>query len=214
VVSILARSIHCGKDVNIHVDRARESGLRIPKFLGHSKDKPLKADGAAAVKVLTLLRYLCQKENREIRAVLFIRDLDNQSARREGLEQARLEQADRQPNIEIVIGTANRMREVWVLNGFIPVNSEETRILGEIVSELRFDPCEEAHRLRSNSWDEPDRRRNPKVVLERLTHRDTERERQCWEKTPLDHLRRQGSHTGLSAYLEEIEQRLVPLVSS
>jgi hypothetical protein len=142
----------------------------------------------------------------------YIRDLDNQPERREGIEQARSEHIDRQPRLEIVIGTADRMREAWVLNGFIPLDLEETQILEEIRGRLSFDPCEEAHRLRSNSREYPDRIRNPKVVLEKLTRMDGLREQQCWEETSLDRLRERGCQTGLTDYLDEIEQRLIPVI--
>lgn len=51
------------------------------------------------------------QKTREIKAILFIRDLDNQPDRRQGLEQARTEHRDRQPQLEIIIGTANPKRE-------------------------------------------------------------------------------------------------------
>jgi hypothetical protein len=202
----------CWKNVGSIVEFAKESGLPVPKFLGHSKTGALKADGAAAMKILNLIRLLHVKRSRQIAAVIFIRDLDNQPERREGIEQARSEHIDRQPRLEIVIGTADRMREAWVLNGFIPSSLEETRILEEIRTRLSFDPCEEAHRLRSNSWDEPDRIRNPKVVLEELTRSNGFREQQCWEETDLELLLERGSQTGLTTYLYEIEQRLIPVI--
>lgn len=79
----------CWKDVANIVRNAKEAGLPIPKFLGHSKTGALKADGAVAMKILNLIRVLQLKQRRQIRAVLFIRDLDNQPERREGMEQAR-----------------------------------------------------------------------------------------------------------------------------
>ncbi len=101
----------CWKDIGSIIERAKKSGLPIPKFLGHSKTGMLKADGAAAMKILNLIRLLYLKTNRQIEAVLFIRDLDNQPERRKGMEQARSEHIDRQPKLEIVVGTADRMRE-------------------------------------------------------------------------------------------------------
>jgi hypothetical protein len=202
----------CWSDIRNIIEHAKESGLPIPKFLGHSRTGALKADGASAMKILNLIRLLYRKRNRKIEAVLFIRDLDNQPERRQGIEQARLDHINRQPKLEIVVGTANRMREAWVLNGFIPSNPEETRILKEIKISLSFDPCEEAHKLRSNSWEEPDRARNPKVVVERLTGGDSSREQQCWEETSLEFLRVKGKYSGLTAYLHEIEQRLIPVI--
>nr|WP_322683238.1 hypothetical protein [Nostoc sp. DedQUE07]MDZ8128687.1 hypothetical protein [Nostoc sp. DedQUE07] len=158
-----------------------------------------------------MVRFL--QITRQIKAVIFIRDLDNQPERREGLEQARSEHINRQPQLKIVIGAANPKREAWVLNGFIPSNQEE-RILEQIKARLNFDPCIESHRLRSTSHEEPDRIRNPKVVVERLTGKDMEREQQCWEDTNLNLLRERGVHTGLTAYIQEIEQHLIPIILS
>jgi len=200
----------CWKDIKQIIFNSKDLGFHPPRFLGHGKDGALKSDGAAAIKILNLVRFL--QKTRNIKAVIFIRDLDNQPERREGIEQARSEQIDRQPKLEIVIGTADRMREAWVLNGFIPLNQEEKRILEEIKTKLNFDPCEESHRLRSNSFEEPDRIRNPKIIVEQLTGGKMEREQQCWEETSLEHLRKRGIHTGLTDYIHEIEQRLTPII--
>ena len=55
--------------------------------------------------------------------------------------------------------------------------------------------------------------RNPKVVLEELTARNDElREQQCWQETSLELLRQRGKYTGLTDYLDEIEQRLIPVL--
>jgi hypothetical protein len=174
----------CWKDTKDIIDRAKQSGIRIPRYIGHGKTGPLGADGAAADRILTLTH---RKKNRQIKAVLFIRDLDNQPDRRQGLKQAR------------------------VLNGFIPANPAEEKILASIKKQLSFDPCAEAHRLRSTSGEKPDRIRNPKVVVKQLTDGNINREQQCWEESTLEHLLATGKQTGLSDYLQEIEQRLVPL---
>lgn len=200
----------CWKDINQITTNFKNLGFRPPRFLGHGKEGALKSDGAAAIKILNLIRYL--QKTRNIKAVIFIRDLDNQLERKKGLEHARSEQIDRQPKLEIVIGTADKKREAWVLNGFIPLSQEEKRILEEIKAELKFDPCEESHKLRSDSFEEPKRIRNPKVVLDKLTGKKMEREQQCWEETSLEHLRKRGIHTGLTDYLHEIEQRLTPII--
>ncbi|MCU0545278.1 MAG: hypothetical protein MUE44_24410 [Oscillatoriaceae cyanobacterium Prado104] len=96
----------CWKNINQIIDNFKQnSGFRPPRYLGHAKDRPLKADGAAAIKVLNLIRFI--QKTRQIKAVLLIRDLDNQPDRREGIEQARAEHIHRQPKLEIVIGTAD-----------------------------------------------------------------------------------------------------------
>lgn len=204
----------CWSDVQKIIDDAKEQlKYKPPRFLGHyRKDEPFKADGANSYKCLTLVRFL--QKMRQIKAVLFIRDLDDQPERREGIEQARLKDSERKTPLEIVIGTADRMREAWVLNGFIPCNLEEEQILEEIKIELKFDPCIESHRLREKSKTGLNRIRNPKVVVEKLTSGNIEREQQCWEETSLAHLRDTGIHTGLTDYIREVEQRLTPIFLS
>lgn len=198
----------CWKNID-DITKRLSTQFKFPKIRSNGK---LKTDGQAASKIMKLISFLQYKQNRDIKAVLFIRDLDNQPERREHIKEARSEQINQKPKLEIIIGTADRMREAWVLNGFIPLNQEERRILEEIKTKLNFDPCEEPHRLRSNSFEEPDRIRNPKVVVEKLTGGKMEREQQCWEETSLEHLRERGIHTGLTDYLHEIEQRLTPLM--
>lgn len=100
------------------------------------------------------------------------------------------------------------------MNGFIPSNQEEERILEEIKIELKFDPCIESNRLREKSFAGSNRIRNPKVVVETLTGGNMEREQQCWEETCLEILRERGVHTGLTDYIDEIEQRLVIIIQS
>jgi hypothetical protein len=195
----------CWKDIPDIINRAEKDGIPKPRHLGHGKTGVLKADGAAAMKILKLSKLLNHKKNRKIAAVIFIRDLDNRPDRKQGIEQARLEHIDEQSHMEIIIGIADKMREAWVLNGFIPIDSEENRILTEIKTKLSFDPCQEAHRLR----DEPGEDRNPKLVVKKLTGGDIIREQQCWEETDLGILRSRGANTGLTDYLNEIEQRLI-----
>jgi hypothetical protein len=199
----------CWKDVDDIINRSKKSGISGHGlgFLGHKNTGILKTDGAPAMKILNLVRYL--QKNQAIQGVLLIRDLDNQSERRQGMEQARKVHDNVEPQLAIIIGAADRMREAWVLNGFLPMNAREEKSLADIKTQLTFDPCENAHKLRSNSFEEPDRDRNPKVVLEKLTNEDENRERQCWEETELEILRSRGKNTGLTDYLEEIEKRLL-----
>ena len=204
----------CWKNISHIIEREKESGFQPPRFLrrANPRQKTLQPDGANTIKIINLVSYL--QKTRNIKALLLIRDLDNQPERRQGIEQARSEHINRPPKLEIVIGTAERMREAWVLNGFIPSNQDEEQILKEITTQLKFNPCQESHRLRSNSLTEPDRLRNPKVVVEQLTGGRMEREQQCWEETPLEYLREKGDRTGLTAYIKEIEERLIPIIGS
>ncbi len=203
----------CWRDIIKIIEDAKEKLKYKPsRFLGHdSNGVPLKADGAASIKVLNLVRFL--QKTRQIKAVIFIRDLDNQPERKEGIEQARLEHINKTPKLEIIIGAADPKREAWVLNGFIAFDDEKV-ILEDIKNKLSFDPSIEPERLRSTSEKEPERIRNIKFVVEQLTGKDMEREKQCWEETSLEILRVRGVKTGLMAYLQEVEERLSVIILS
>jgi hypothetical protein len=192
----------CWKNISDIIEHFSNE-FKFPRIRSNGK---LKTDGKAASKVMKLISFLQYKLKRDIKAVIFIRDLDNQPERRQHLAQARSEY-NRQ--LEIVIGTADRMREAWVLNGFMPLNPKEEKILKEITKRLTFNPCTEAHRLRSTSSDE----RDPKVIVEKLTDSDISREQQCWEETSLEILLSRGKSTGLKNYLDEVEKRLVPVIA-
>jgi hypothetical protein len=200
----------CWKNIDDITKRFSEQ-FKFPTIRSNGR---FKTDGQSANKIMKLISFIQHKQKRDIKAVIFMRDLDNQPQRREHIEQARLEQIDpQQRKLAIIIGTPDRMREAWVLNGFIPSNQEEERILQEITTQLTFNPCEESHRLR-NSLTKADRLRNPKVVVEKLTGGKMEREQQCWEQTSLEYLREKGDRTGLTAYIKEIEARLIPIIVS
>jgi hypothetical protein len=114
----------CWRDIEKIIDDFQQtSPFRIPKYKRSREPQarePLKPDAARAIKVLNLVRFL--QRTREIKAVVFIRDLDNQPERRDGLEQARRQHFNQSPKLEIIIGTANGKREAWVLNGFLPLS--------------------------------------------------------------------------------------------
>jgi hypothetical protein len=201
----------CWRDIGKIRKEIEEQGtIRLPRFLRRNS-QPLKADGAAALQVLQLVALL--QKNRQIRAVLFIRDLDNQPERRLGLEQAREEFHHRTLSIVTIIGTADTKREAWVLNGFEPLNEIEEAMLGELRKALGFDPTLEAHRLRSVSRQGAERTRNVKVIVEMLTGDGSEREAHCWTATDLNLLRQRGVNTGLTAYLQEVEYHLIPILA-
>jgi hypothetical protein len=200
----------CWKNLDDILNRAEKEGIPKPRFLGHDKTGVLKADGAAALKILKLSRLLNRKNNREINAIVFIRDLDSQRERKHGIEQVRSAYIGEKPRIEIVIGAADRMREAWVLNGFEPLDTTEEKVLAQIKTKLSFDPCEQAHRLQAD----PGEDRNPIVVVKQLTGGDISREQQCWEETDLEILRSRGTKTGLTDYLAEIEQRLTSIINN
>lgn len=136
-----------------------------------------------------------------------IRDQDNRHERRLGLEQAR---RAFESEVCLVIGMAIPERECWVLSGFDPKDESERRELDAQRQKLGFHPCRESHHLTACSDNLANR--SPKRVHQELIRDDRDRERECWTATPLQVLAERGSANGLRDYLEEIQDRLVPLI--
>lgn len=173
-------------------------GYRLSR-VGFKKDGEKTRGEASVRKAIRLAHWLQRKRHRPIRAVVLIQDKDKQPDRKQALERAWTKE-ESALDFLVVIGVADRCREAWVLNGFLPSGDTERNHLRELQGELGFDPAAEAHRLRNAEKGHP---RNPKTVLKRLTGDDHERERRCWEETSLETLRENGKETGLTAYLDE-----------
>ncbi len=180
--------------------RAKESGFRPRGFI---EGQPAQLD---AVQTRRVLLYI-ESKLEGVDGILLIRDDDRLRERRRGLEQARKESSFRE---RIVIGVAHTKRECWDLAGFDPCDDREHSLLTEIRQELGFDPCLVSERLTAIHDHD---KRSAKRVLDRLLQGDKDREALCWRQTPLQRLRERGRESGLVAYLEEIEERLVPLFS-
>lgn len=102
-----------------------------------------------------------------------------------------------------------------MLNGFVCAGQQEEENLEDLCQELElnFDPCLEAHRLRHSSHTARSNRRDPKLVVKRLTGGDWDREQECWTQTPLATLRERGVETYLTEFLDEVKNRLLPLIA-
>lgn len=183
------------------------TNLRFPR--GHFDGKPGAADALMARNALVIVEALQKRNPSEaVDAVLIVRDVDDQGeARREGLAQAR-DEASRWASFQIVLGCPDRMREAWVLAGFEPESDEERARLNDMRRELGFSPCDQAHLL--DAKDET-AKRSPKRVVRELTNGDVERDARCITDAPLDRLRERGTGSGLRAFLDEINERVVPL---
>jgi hypothetical protein len=179
---------------------ARSLGLRVH---GHYQGVPATHDAHAATKALRLLLEM----ERPPDAVILLRDTDQDPNRRIGLEQARSasDLAGR-----IVIGLAHPTRECWVLVGFEPQDEQEIARLEELRNELGFDPTEKAQRLTGKRGVAS----NAKRVLSDLTADNHERQRDCWRTTALDVLVKRGGNVGLTDYLDEVRDRLIPLLTA
>jgi len=177
---------------------AKDSGLRPRGFI---EGQPLELDAAQARRALVFIESTWP----DVDGILLIRDADRLTDRLIGLEQAR---AASPLNQRIVIGVAYTKRECWVLAGFDSGDDRELALLTEIKQELGFDPCTQSGQLTAIHDHD---KRSAKRVLKHLVQGDKDREAVCWKQTPLRLLRDRGEQTGLRQYLEEVEQRLVPL---
>jgi hypothetical protein len=177
---------------------ARRRRVVVHGFVG---GEPRKPDAAMAERALVILATSESPPG----AVILTRDTDNDSARREGYAQARA--AQRWPFV-VIVGVAETKRECWILAGYEPRNDAERELLAREREELGFDPRSSAERLTAS---EKGARRDAKRVLDALTGCDPEREDACLEEPPLALLRQRGANTGLALYLQEVEERLVPV---
>lgn len=178
---------------------------KLPRYRGHVDGNPQGVDTAITRKAIRLALKL--KEQRDILALILSRDLDSQRERRSGMQQAT---AEVEGKLVVVIAAQYPKREAWILNGFLCNNEQESQCLESIRQRLNFDPCEEAHRLRFSS-NTSDPARDPKRIVEELEI-DFEREHQCWAKIQLDILRTRGENTYLRHYLNEVKEKLLPLL--
>ena len=177
---------------------ARRRRVVVHGFVG---GEPRKPDAAMAERALLLLATSEAPPG----AVILTRDTDKEKARREGYDQARDAQ---RWSFVVIVGIAETKRECWILAGYEPRDDAEREILSRERKELGFDPLASAEQLTAS---EEGARRDAKRVLDALTGGDPDREDACLEEPPLALLRQRGAETGLALYLQEIEERLVPL---
>lgn len=178
---------------------------RLPRYRGHIDGNPQGVDTAITRKAIRLALKL--KPQRKILALVLSRDLDSQHERRGGMQQAA---AEVEGKLVVAIAAQYPKREAWILNGFLGNSEQEEQRLADIRQRLYFDPCEEAHRLRYSS-NTSDPARDPKKIIEELEI-DFEREQRCWTEVRLDILRTRGENTYLRHYLDEVKEKLLPLL--
>ncbi len=140
-------------------------------------------------------------------AVVMVCDADAQPQRLRGLKQAR-EEHERlyESAYPIVAGMADPCREAWVLCGFEPQGQERQRLLDK-TRELKFNPTKVPHKLTTANLPH-----NAKRVLEALIGADPDREEPSWTEANYEHLRLSGAECRLKDYLEEVQERLGPLL--
>jgi hypothetical protein len=206
---ISGTSFSCWANYRNIASQFEQSGFRSPRFLGH--DTALKFDYAIGWKVLQLIDFIKHNDQRNIPAVLFIRDADHQARERLNSLNA-LRDGFSVNGPQVIIGLAIPKREAWVLNGFDPQTEDEIKLFKKVRGELDLDPCTEAHRLRGKINQPGIESRDIKRVLMELVDNNPSREEQCWQTTSLAVLIARGRETGLTDYIENVRAFLIPLL--
>ncbi|NTX64640.1 hypothetical protein HUA74_28725 [Myxococcus sp. CA051A] len=180
--------------------RAKAANIRIN---GHFNREPGAHDAFVTRRALALLKV---HGDDPIHAVVLVRDSDNDEAqRRKGLKQASAEVTSLGP---ILVAVAHTKRECWILAGYTPETQAEKTRHQELRQQLGFDPCLRAEELTAQ---EDGAKRDAKRVLSLLTDGVVDREMQSLMHAALKQLEERGRNTGLSAFLSEIREKLVPL---
>jgi hypothetical protein len=168
---------------------------------GRIAGEPLKPEASMWRKVLLL--FCRAKPLPEI--VVLARDLDGYPDRRAGIEQVR----NGLPwPFTIVAATPDPEIEGWLVSGFLPRDNGERTGLEGLRRELSFDPTTQSHRLTAHPNDAPT---DAKRVLSRLCEDDRDREHACLQR---DVLHQRGDFNGARAFLDEVDQRMVPIFGS
>lgn len=139
--------------------------------------------------------------------VILVRDLDRKPRRR-AFEDAR---ASTTGQLAIALALPDPEREAWHIVGFDPADADDKARLTAETQRLGKDPRRTAHTLAPGKDDEA---RGTKRVLDALTGGDPHREARCLNDLPLDQLAQRGEAVGLTAFLDEVRERLAPLFTA
>ncbi len=140
--------------------------------------------------------------------IVYSRDMDQQPREREASIGHALSAMPDRP-FKVVLALANPKREAWILNGFVAKNASEKKRLEALRDELGFDPCEKSEALTAAARGEL---KDAKRVLKALTADGPDREMECL-RTSWEILRNRGERTGLTDFLSQVKDRIVPLVT-
>ncbi|MGK4002750.1 hypothetical protein WMF31_09020 [Sorangium sp. So ce1036] len=151
---------------------------------------------------------LFAEEDEPPRAVVIARDLDGRPERAEGFAQAAADSKRTWP-FEVVVGAlAEPEVEAWLVAAWDPEDDSERQRLAALCGELHFDPCAKPERLTSKN--EADRK-DAKRVLAALTATGRDAGAR-WADAPVERLESRGASCGLTRFVREVRQHLVPVV--
>lgn len=141
--------------------------------------------------------------------IVMVIDSDNDKSRIDGLHQAR--EHEQPKEFPIVVGQANTKRECWHIAGFEPADEDEKQRLAGLRQDVGFDFRTHSHKLTAKH-DPANDKRSAKRVLTALTLDNKDRENACLS-VPYAILDERGKENGLRAFLNELRERLVPVIT-
>lgn len=196
---------------SIRVTPTRINGkpLKLRGFLGDEPQEP----GAHRWRLILTTILATEPE-----IVLVAADTDGDPVNLAGLRQVVRFFESRDPDRVIVLAAPHQDAESWFVTGFQPTGDDEHAAHATVIGELDFDPCVQPERLTAHP---NDARTDAKRILRRLLLLDVrsapltpDELRDHHERLlgDLERLRRRGVSTGLVAFLDDLQRRVVPRV--
>lgn len=180
--------------LDVHAVHRLADELGLPRPHGHFDDRPAAEDFHVAVRALWLMTELGRP-----RSVVWVRDTDGSAQRRQGWRDA-CEHAGRDYEAALA-GFPHECMEAWLLAAWSPHSETDRQRLAGARSQLGFSPEREPERL-SHKDGVP---KSIKAVCESLAVDEA-----VLEQAALDQLRTRGGGCGLSEFLREVADTLVP----
>lgn len=162
------------------------------------------AETRRAIAVCVLLR-----RDKPTAALILARDLDSKPIEHRKTMEAVRQENKTTLNFPIILATPNRVVESWMLHGFICENEHEEEQLKTLRQDFGFDPCTHGHQLH------PDDAKDVigKLISDTGGSKNMERRGRCWANTDLKTLSERGQDSHLAAFLDEVKNDLLPLLT-
>jgi hypothetical protein len=169
----------------------------------------MKAEGALAYKATKL----ALDHPGEAAALFVVHDSDGDPETAGNMREG-ARRAMRTPDqLTVIAAVPHPEAEAWVAAGIVPETLHEQKRHEAERSRLGFDPIAAPHELSSGkSTDKRDAKGTCREILGGAFKDAPERWARCWEATALETLERNGRGAGLSEYVKEVEERVLPLL--
>jgi hypothetical protein len=199
-----------------HIDRLQHAGPPRRGIRAHPRDlrtnRPLIGNAARAY---TCVRLAAIASTEVPRVLVLAFDTDGYGMDQRCEVGVASAQEGRTFDFGVVVAEAHPEFDVWVIAGFEPGPTHESRAHREVCAQLAMDPTAKPHELTSNVAGDP---RDAKVLCARLLHLDGQahpehpRVRQCILDTALERLIARGAQAGLADFVDAVTRTVLPLL--